>query len=135
MMPVAKTRTTLRPTAATIRSIIRRLDALEHCLRHRGTRGAKRSDFGRRWEILEEHSLRRQVARDEALRNENPALWRQLEISRRARNRETAALNRRLRADGLRPVELELSLAQRVKKLRQLEARNKAESAKQTMRS
>jgi len=46
-----------------------------------------------------------------------------------------AAINRRLRAEGLQPVELEPSLAQRVKKLQQLEARNTAESARRTTRS
>jgi hypothetical protein len=91
-------------------------------------------DFERRREILEEHFLRRDVARDEALRAENPVLWRQLETGRRARNREKATLNRRLRAEGLTPVDLEPSLAQRVKKLRQLEARNKAESARRPTR-
>jgi hypothetical protein len=92
-------------------------------------------EFERRREILEGYFLRRQVAYDETLRKGNPTLWRQLETGRRARNREKAALNRRLRAEGLRPVELELSSAQRVKKLQQLEARNKAESAKRTTRS
>ena len=92
-------------------------------------------EFERRREILEEHFLRRQVVRDEGLRRENPTLWRQLETGRRARNREMAALNRQLRAEGLPLVEPELSHAQLLKKLEQLEARNKAESATRTTRS
>jgi hypothetical protein len=87
-------------------------------------------EISRRMEILEEEFLRRDVARAEALRKDNPAAWRQIESCRRARNRETAALNRRLRAEGLRPVALELSLARRVKKLQQIAARNHAKSAK-----
>jgi hypothetical protein len=85
-------------------------------------------------DILQEEFLRRDVARDEALRKENPALWRRLESGRRARNRETAALNRRLRAEGLRPIEPQLSMSQRVKKLQRLEASNKAKSAKRATR-
>jgi hypothetical protein len=91
-------------------------------------------EMSRRMEILEEEFLRRDVARDEALRQENPSLWRHMESGRRARNRETAALNRRLRAEGLRPIEPQLSLAQRVKKLQRLEALNKAKSAKRAKR-
>jgi hypothetical protein len=88
--------------------------------------------MSRRMEILEEEFLRRDVTRDEALRKEDPSLWRQLENGRLARNRETAALNRRLRAEGLQPIEPQLSLAQRVKKLQRLEALNKAKSAKRS---
>ena len=86
-------------------------------------------------EILQEEFLRRDVAREEALRKENPTLWRQMESARRARNRENAAVNRRLRAEGLPPIEPQLSLAQRVKKLQRLEASNKAKSAKRETRT
>jgi len=92
-------------------------------------------EMSRRMEILEEEFLRRDLTRDEALRKQNPSLWRQMESQRRARNRETAVLNRRLRAEGLRPIEPQLSLEQRVKKLQRLEASNKAKSAKRETRS
>jgi hypothetical protein len=104
-MARSRRRTTHHNTEATIRSIIRRLDALEQRLQRNsgGTQGP--SDPKRRWEILEENALRDQV--------------------------KTMILNRRLRAEGLRPVALDLSLAERVKKLRQLAARNSAGTAKQ----
>jgi hypothetical protein len=96
---------------------------------------ASSSSSSRRMKILEEEYLRRNVAREERLRAENPALWQELDLARQARNQDSAAVNRRLRAEGLRPVALEPSLGQRVKKLQQLEARNKAESAKPKTRS
>jgi hypothetical protein len=86
-------------------------------------------EIQRRQEILEEHFLREAVARDEALRAGNPTLWRQMETGRRERNRKNAVLNRRLRAEGLQPVALEPSLAQSVKKLKQIEARERARTA------
>jgi hypothetical protein len=89
----------------------------------------------RRTKILEEEFLRRAVEREKRLRADDPALWRELDLARQARNQETAAVNRRLRAEGLRPVSLELALSQRVKKLQQLEAPNKAKSAKPERRS
>jgi hypothetical protein len=125
-------RRTPQDTEATIRSIIRRLDALERRLQGRrgGTQGP--SDFERKWQILEEHELREEVERDEAFSKRNPEIWRKMESDRRARNKKTTVLNRRLRAEGLRPVPLTLSLAERVKKLRQLEAMNNARTAKRT---
>ena len=85
--------------------------------------------FNRRRAIIEEEELRRQVARDNALRQRDPAEWKRREQSRLTRNRDAAAINRRLRSERLQPIELEPSLSQRVKKLQQLEARNHAESA------
>jgi hypothetical protein len=119
----------LRPTTATLREIIRRLDAIERRLNHGGTRTVPESNFSRKLAIIEEEHLRSQVARHSALRKENPVLWCKPEMDRRARNRDTAALNRKLRAEGLHPVELEPSLAQRMKKLQQLDARETAETA------
>jgi hypothetical protein len=92
-------------------------------------------DMVRRMEIIEEEFLRRDVERESAMRLEHPERWRALENARRARNRDKAGLNRRLRAEGLAPVSLELSLAQRVKKLQQLERSDRARSAKATRRS
>ena len=96
-----------------------------------GTRGLAGyiSAFWLRRSILEEEGLRSAVARDEELRQSRPDLWRSLEAARRAENRETAATNRRLRALGLEPLRLRLSLAQRRQELRRLEARNMAEIA------
>jgi hypothetical protein len=122
------------PKAATFREIIRRLDAIERRLNHGGTRAVPESDFARQFEIIEEERLRRQVARQSLLRQENPILWRKLEMDRRARNREKAVLNRRLRAEGLHPVELEPSLAQRMKKLQQIDARESTRTATRTTR-
>jgi len=124
----------VRPTAATFREIIRRLDAIERRLNHGGTRTAPDSDFARKFEIIEAEHLRRQVARHSLLQQENPILWRKLEMERRARNRQTAVLNRRLRAEGLHPVELEPSLAQRMKKLQQIDARESTRTATRTTR-
>jgi hypothetical protein len=86
-------------------------------------------------EIIEKEHLRRDVARESAFREKHPRLWCELEKARKGRNRETAALNRRLRAEGLRPVRLEPSLEQRVKKLQQLDARESARTATRTKRS
>ncbi len=80
-----------------------------------------------RWHIIEEDHLRREIAEQEALRRDRPDVWRGRERIRRARRRESAALARRLRAAGLPPPALEPSLTQKVKKLQQLEARNRAE--------
>jgi hypothetical protein len=86
-------------------------------------------EFDRRQSIIDEEHLRRLIARDGALQRDDPAEWEKREKSRLARNRETAAINRRLRAEKLRPIELEPSFEQRVKKLQQLEARNRAGTA------
>jgi hypothetical protein len=77
--------------------------------------------------LIEEDLLRRRIADDEEFRKEHPDLWKRIEASRVARNRQTAALNRRLRGAGLRPVTLDLSLEQRVKELQKLESMNRAE--------
>lgn len=87
-------------------------------------------DGSLRWNIIQEDLLRRRIANDETFRKEHPSLWKQREADRVARNREVAALNRRLRSAGLRPVDPEPSLAQRVKKLRRLESTNRAETAR-----
>jgi hypothetical protein len=96
---------------------------------------ARLSDSDRRLEIIEEEHLRRDIARHSALREKHPDLWGELEQARKSRNRETGALNRRLRAEGLRPVKLEPSLEQRVKKLQQLDARESARTATPRKRS
>lgn len=90
---------------------------------------AARDRFDLRDRIIEEHYLRQTIAREEALRRDRPDLWRHAEAGRMARNRQQAELNRRLRAAGCRPVRTELSLKQKVKKLQQLEALNRAETA------
>jgi hypothetical protein len=82
----------------------------------------------RRARIIEEHFLRREVAREEALCRDDPDWWRRMESGRVARNREQAELNRKLRAAGCRPVSSELSLKQKMKKLEQFEARIRAET-------
>jgi hypothetical protein len=79
--------------------------------------------------IIEVHYLQQSIAREAALRAEHPDLWRRAEDARLARNASQAGLNRALRAAGCKPVETELSLKQKMKKLRQLEARNRAEIA------
>ncbi len=90
------------PKVATFREIIRRLDAIERRLNH-GIGSVPESDFARKFEIIEAEHLRRQVARHSSLQQENPVLWRQLETDRRAQDRETAALDRRLRAGRASP--------------------------------
>ena len=92
-------------------------------------------EFDRRRDIIAEEHLRRHIARDSALRRDDPAEWERREKSRLARNLETAAINRRLRSEGLRPIDLEPPLAQRVKELKQLEARNRARTATSKTRS
>ena len=79
--------------------------------------------------IIEAHYLQQAIAREAALRAEHPDLWRRAEDSRIARNKTQAGLNRALRAAGCKPVETELSLKQKMKKLQRLEARNRAEIA------
>jgi hypothetical protein len=76
-VPASSRRGTSQPDVPTARDILR--------------------DVERRREILEEHFLRRDIAHDEALRKNNPTHWHQLEAAWRARNREKAALNCRLR--------------------------------------
>ena len=85
-------------------------------------------EMGRRRSLIEEHFPRREVARQETLRRDDPDWWRRRESERVARNREQAELNRKLRAAGCRPVASEPSLTQKMKKLQQLEAWNRAES-------
>ena len=82
-----------------------------------------------RTRIIEAHYLRQAIAREQALRAEHPDLWRRAEDARMARNKAQAGLNRALRAAGCKPVETELSLKQKMKKLQQLSARNRAETA------
>jgi hypothetical protein len=82
-----------------------------------------------RMRIIEEHYLRREIAREEALRRERPDSWRDSETERIARNRAQTELNRKLRDAGCQPMATELSLKQKMKKLQQLEVRNRAEVA------
>lgn len=88
-----------------------------------------------RTRIIEVHYLQQSIAREAALRAEHPDLWRRAEDSRIARNQTQAELNRALRAAGCKPVETELSLKQKMKKLQQLEAKNRAEIATLKKRS
>ena len=85
--------------------------------------------------IIEVHYLQQAIAREEALRAEHPELWRRAEEARIARNKTQDTLNRALRAAGCQPVETELSLKQKMKKLQQLEAKNRAEIATWKKRS
>jgi hypothetical protein len=82
-----------------------------------------------RTRIIDEHYLRREISREAALRRDQPDLWRRLEASRKESNRAKSELNRKLRAAGCEPVQGELSLTQKMKKLQQVEARNRAETA------
>jgi hypothetical protein len=120
-------------TSSTIREIVRRLDWLENRLKRAGAVGPPNSS--RRFDIIEAERLRRKVARDTDFRNEHPGLWRRLDRERLERNRETAALNRRLRSEGFRPIALEPSLAQHARKLQRLDAREKAGTATSLRRS
>jgi hypothetical protein len=87
-------------------------------------------EIGRRMRIIEEHQLREQIEREEAIRRDRPDSWRRMEAERIARNRADSALNQKLGEAGCQPVAAELSLKQKMKKLQQLEARNRAESAR-----
>jgi hypothetical protein len=132
-MPSVKSRpVSPQPSAAAFRALVRRVSALEHRLTPRRGPRSLAFAFGeadRRSDIMDAEFLRQSIEREEALRKENPSIWRQIDERRRARNRENAALNRPLRAAGLRPVRLQLSLGQMVKKLQRLEARRRTESA------
>jgi hypothetical protein len=79
--------------------------------------------------IIEIHFLREEIAREEALRREQPEAWRRQEAGRVSRNRSHSELNRKLREAGCRPIPPELSLKQKMKKLQQLEAGRQAETA------
>jgi hypothetical protein len=125
-----------RSSRAAFQHFVRRLAALERRL---GVHGNLRTpalavdrDVSRRWEIVEEDRLRREVERELRIRREHPALWRQMDEGRVARNQATAVLNRRLRAEGLRPVEVKRSLQQRVRKLQQPDVRTRAGTARRT---
>jgi len=83
-----------------------------------------------RTRIIEEHHLQQSIARDEEFRKEHPDLWQRADEARVARNKSQDELNRKLRAAGCKPVMMELSLKQKMKKLQQLQARNRAETAK-----
>jgi len=83
-----------------------------------------------RTRIIEEHHLQQSIARDDAFRKEHPDLWQRADEARIARNKAQGELNRKLRAAGCKPVLLEPSLRQRVRKLQQLQAQNRAEIAK-----
>ena len=130
-MPKSRSRrvpSTFSPAA--FRDIVRRLDALERRVgggrpRHGHSSPAK-SDILRKWDIVAEHNLRRDIAHDETLARDQPETWRRLEAQRLTRNRERATLNRRLRLEGLPLVALEPSLKRRAQQLKQLEATNRA---------
>jgi hypothetical protein len=85
--------------------------------------------------IIEEDHLQQSIARDEVLRNEHPDLWQRADAARLARNKAQDELNRKLRAAGCKPVMIEPSLKQKMKKLQQLQAQNRAETASFRKRS
>ncbi|HVC21601.1 MAG TPA: hypothetical protein VNE16_16135 [Vicinamibacterales bacterium] len=116
--------TALRDLDARVRALERRLAPAR-----RKSPGSVLPHLELRLRIIEEDALRREVEREEALRRERPDWWQQRERERRARNRAKGPLNRRLRAEGFRPVALEPSLGQKMQKLKRLEARNRAEVA------
>jgi len=76
--------------------------------------------------IIDEHRLREEVTRQEKLRRKSPDVWRWQEAIRIEGNRSNAELNRKLREAGCQPVAPSPSLNQKVKKLQQLESRNRA---------
>jgi hypothetical protein len=82
-----------------------------------------------RMRIIEEHHLQQAIAREDAMRSTDPELWRKVEAARVTRNLDLAELNRKLRSAGCRPVTLEPSLRQKLKKLRRMQALNRAELA------
>ena len=88
-----------------------------------------------RTRIIEEHHLQQSIARDEAFRKEHPDLWHRADEARVARNKAQGELNRKLRAAGCEPVMMELSLRQKMRKLQQLQAQNRAEIASSRKRS
>lgn len=88
-----------------------------------------------RTRIIEEHHLQQSIARDEAFRREHPELWQRADAARIARNKAQSELNRRLREAGCKPVMTEPSLKQKMKKLQQLQAQNRAETASLRKRS
>lgn len=79
--------------------------------------------------IIEAHYLQQAIVREQTLRAQHPDLWRRADDARIMRNKSQSGLNRMLRAAGCEPVKTELSLKQKIKKLQQLEARNRAEIA------
>ena len=82
-----------------------------------------------RTRIIEEHHLQQSIARDQAFRKEHPDLWQRADEARVARNNAQSELNRKLRAAGCEPVMMELSLRQKMRKLQQLQAQNRADIA------
>ncbi len=115
----------------TLEDLARRIETLERRLgsRRSGPSGSAPSDTMLRWNLIEEDRLRREIAAEGALRREQPDVWRERERARLAQRRESATLARRLRAEGLPRPYSEPTLPQKVKKLRQLEARNRSELA------
>ena len=79
--------------------------------------------------IIEAHYLQQAIVREQTLRAQHPDLWRRADDARIMRNKSQSGLNRTLRAAGCDPVKMELSLKQKMQKLQQLEARNRAEIA------
>ena len=82
--------------------------------------------------IIEEHHLQKAVAREDDLRSTRPELWRQVDAERIASNLALTELNRKLRSAGCRPVALEPSLQQKMKKLQRIQDLNRAELASAT---
>ena len=91
--------------------------------------GREIAAFQLRASILDEERLQRQLTSDEEIQQSEPARWKSLEAARRARNREAAAMNRRLSSLDLAPVRPDLSLAQRRQELQRLQRRIVAEIA------
>ncbi len=79
--------------------------------------------------LIEEHDLRETVEWHKEIRARHPELWQEIETARHARNQASEALNQALRSAGCSPVALQLSLQQKIEKLRRLRARNRADLA------
>jgi hypothetical protein len=88
-----------------------------------------------RTRIIEEYHLQQSIARDKAFRESHPDLWQRADAARVSRNKAQAGLNRKLRAAGCEPVLTELSLRQKMRKLQQLQAQNRAEIASSRKRA
>src|SRR5687768_17139003 len=117
-------------TNTLMRDILQRLEVLERRMLRAPRRDTAPgiSELILRWNIIDEERLRGEIARDEILRRKHPGEWRRRERERVAENRAAADLNRRLRAAGLKPQPMRLSLTQKMKKLQHLEAANRAET-------
>ena len=91
---------------------------------------ATRSRAQLRHDIIEEDRLRREVERHEEMQSNAPKVWDWMEERRLASNRETDAINRRLRRLGLELIALRPSFAEVRQELQRLERSNAAAIAR-----